>query len=68
MRDRCEYEVMPCDVVVGPLKAWTEVAATKEGYVSQDADAEKLVRLMKRGFRWVRTEHGHAVFERKVQS
>jgi len=67
MRERWEYETLPVGFVVGLLEARAVVKERGEGYVSKDAESERFDELMKRGFRWVRTDHGHAIFERKVK-
>jgi hypothetical protein len=67
MRERWEYESLPVAFVVGLLEARSAVKEMGEGYVSEDHELRRYDDLMKRGFRWVRTELGHAIFERKVQ-
>lgn len=67
MRERWEYAVMPSDVVVELLAAREAVRESADAFVSEDGISLRFDDLMKRGFRWVRTEHGQAVFERRVQ-
>lgn len=55
-----EYETLPADQVRSIFRYIEE----SDAYVSRDSILVELTRLKETGFRWIRTEGDHAIFER----
>ena len=55
-----EYEILPYDDVCALLRFCDE----PDAYVSEDSIQVELKRILAAGFRWVRSEGDHAIFER----
>ena len=48
------------------VRALTTEPKFPDAYVSEDADKATVCELLKRGFRWIRTEGDMAIFEKEV--
>jgi hypothetical protein len=56
-----EYRTLSFGAVVDITAARVE----PDSYLSADQDSIALAKLLAEGFRWVRTDDGHAIFERE---
>ena len=68
-----DYAVVPVAWAVALFKARTPIAGNqrssdRDGYVSNDTPTQTVDALLARGFRWVRSEDGHAIFERAADA
>ena len=62
MRKFWEYRSLPIAEVLGITLARSK---HPDSYLSDDECSRAYFQLLSRGFRWVRTEEGHAIFERE---
>ena len=61
--DLYHYATMPLHIV-NPMLA---VPVPENAYLSADAHSTKLSNLLKSGYRWIRTDGEHCIFEKKIR-
>jgi hypothetical protein len=57
---RYHYVTVPQDAVIGAARLLTE----PDAYIASDPETEGIKDLLTKGYRWIRSEDGFAVFER----
>jgi hypothetical protein len=66
-KTRFEYAALPLRDILALATVLGFEAKSPGGYVSDDAPARALDRLLRHGYRWVRTEGEFALFEREAE-
>ncbi len=56
-----EYATMP----LGEVLPITSAVKHQDSYLSEDSPLQCYRELLRKGFRWVRSEEGQAIFERR---
>lgn len=65
LRRSFEYVLLPAAHVIQCL-SWIDKSAAPDSYLSKEPATDALKDVLALGYRWIRTEGDHAVFEREI--